>query len=93
MGWDRVTGTQRRAGRPGDVMGVLMAEKRAAGGKKPDVEYTTLRFYAQDGEELSELASAEKKTIAEVYRELLAPLVKKRLIQRTEERLRKMKGE
>lgn len=75
-------------------MDVLMAAKKTA--KKatpaPPGGWTTFRLYGPDGEELSDLARDEGKTIADLYRELLAPLVKARLIERTEQKLKKMKG-
>lgn len=60
-------------------------------GKKEDKEYTTFRIYADDGEDLSDLASMEDKTISELYREVCAPLIRKRRIQRTEEKLNRLK--
>lgn len=79
----------------GRVAGVLTVTDDKKPGKKtkgdPDVEYTTFRVYADDGEDISDLADMEKKTIAELYRELCAPLIRKRRIQRTEEKLKRLK--
>lgn len=67
-----------------------MDEKKDMKGK---VEYTTFRLFAEDGEALSDLASLERKTIAELFRELCAPLIRKRLTQKTEEKLKRLKRE
>ena len=66
--------------------------KKPESGKAADGGWTTFRLYAEDGEALSDLAKEEKVTIADLYRELLAPIIKERLIRRTEEKLKKMKG-
>ena len=79
---------------------VAMAKDRTSKGKdasvvgeKAKTEYTTFRIHAADGENLSELASLEGTTIAELYRELCAPLVRKRLIAKAKERLEKLEGQ
>lgn len=76
-----------------DVL-IMAARKSAKKGpaKAPPGGWTTFRLYGPDGEELGDLARDEGKTIADLYRELLAPLVKARLIERTEQKLKKMKG-
>ncbi len=58
---------------------------------KKKIEYTTLRLYADDGEDLSDLADMEEKTIAEMYRLLCAALVRERRIKKTEEKLNRLK--
>lgn len=71
-----------------------MAAKKVT--KKADDEgaaWTTFRLHAEDGEALRDLAKEEGKTIADLYRELFAATVKNRLIERTEARLKKMKGQ
>ena len=72
---------------------IVAKEEKPKGAKKPDAEYTTFRLYAEDGEDLSDLAAMEGKTISELYREVCAPLIRKRRIQRTEEKLRRLKKE
>jgi hypothetical protein len=75
-------------------MDVLMADEKKPGKQKSaKPEYTTFRIFAEDGEDLSDLADKEDKTIAELYRELCAPLIRKRLIQKTREHLKKLEGE
>jgi hypothetical protein len=56
-------------------------------------EWTTMRIYGEDGEELSELAKAERKTIAEIFRLYLKPVIRERLIPLADARLRRLKGE
>ena len=73
------------------VLTVDEKQPKPAKGPKPD--YTTFRIFAEDGEDLSDLADLEGKTIAELYRELCAPLIRKRRIQRMEERLKRLKKE
>lgn len=58
--------------------------------KKP--QYTTLRFFQEDGEDISDLADMEGKTIAQLYRELCAPVIRQRRIALMEERLKRLKG-
>ena len=60
-------------------------------GAKDKADYTTFRVFADDGEDLSDLADMEGKTIAQLYRELCAPLIRKRRIQKTEEKLARLK--
>lgn len=96
---------QRRAVRPGDEMSVLTVgkSKKPSGGggganrppRRPvdGTEWTTFRIHAEDGDELGDLAKEEGQTIAELYRALLAPIVRERLIERTEAKLRKLQGQ
>lgn len=65
-----------------------MGEDKSAKSKN---EFTTFRIYAEDGEDLSDLAQMEGKTISDLYRELCAPLIRKRRITRTEEKLKRLK--
>jgi hypothetical protein len=77
-------------------MSAIMADEvsKPTGKKKLDAaDYTTFRVYATDGEDLSDLAAMEGKTIADLYRELIAPIIRKRRIQKTEEKLRRLKKE
>lgn len=67
---------------------VIVTEKKEL---KAKVEFTTFRLFAEDGEALSDLASLERKTIAEIYRELCAPIIHKRLMAKTEEKLKRLK--
>jgi hypothetical protein len=69
----------------------LMAEEAKKPKRGTDPEYTTFRIYAEDGEDISDLAQMEGKTISDLYRELCAPLIRKRRIQKTEEKLRRLK--
>lgn len=62
----------------------------APGDKKP--RYTTLRLYAEDGEDLSNLADLQNKTIADFYRETFGKRVRDMLIEETKKRLKKLEG-
>ncbi len=55
-------------------------------------EWTTFRIFAQDGDELGDLAKEARLTIAEMYHQLLAPIVKEQLIVKMREKLRKLEG-
>jgi len=61
-------------------MGLTMAasKKRPSAGKK-ELDYTTFRIYAKDGENLSELADKRNQNIADCYRELFAETVREML--------------
>ncbi len=72
---------------PGDALEAIEGGGGDAAKSGQAVEYTTLRVFAEDGEDLSELADKSNKTIAVIYRELLRPLVKKVLIERIKQRL------
>jgi hypothetical protein len=70
-----------------------VAEKPNDVKSKDKEAYTTMRLYVADGEDLSDLADMEGKTIAQLYRELCAPLIRKRRIAKTEEKLRRLKAQ
>lgn len=55
-------------------------------------EYSTFRIFAQDGEDLSELASKLGITIAELFRQECAPIIRGKLLQKMEERLRDLRA-
>jgi len=73
------------------MRGALMAEKKPARAK-PDPEYTTFRVFADDGEDISDLARLSGKTIAELYREVCAPLIRARRLKELEEQLKRLKN-
>ena len=58
-------------------------------GKK---QFTTFRLYAEDGEDLSELADKLNKSIADVYREKFSKLIREELAEVTRKRLRELEG-
>jgi hypothetical protein len=64
-------------------------EKKAA---KP--RYTTLRLHGDDGDNLSDLADAMGKTIADTYRDMgLADKVRAELLKVTEAKVKRLKGQ
>lgn len=68
-------------------MGALaMADEKKAA--KPPT--TTLRVYDRDGEELADLARLRGVTVAELYRDVLAPLVRQALKRDMQERIKKL---
>ena len=70
-----------------------MAEKKSGRAEELEVPlYSTFRIYAQDGEDLSELASKTGVTIAEIFRSECAPAIRARLLQKMEERLRDLRA-
>lgn len=76
------------------MRGALMAEKKSARGGAPkpaDVEYTTFRVFADDGEDLSDLARLMGLTIAELYHEVCAPLIRAKRVKELEEQLKQLK--
>lgn len=76
------------------MRGALMAEKKPARGsaaKPAEVEYTTFRVYANDGEDLSDLARLMGMTIAELYRDVCAPMIRARRVKALEEQLKQLK--
>jgi hypothetical protein len=75
---------------------LTVADEKTGSGRKPksgdaELKYSTFRLYADDAEDLSDLAGMEGKTVADLYRELCAPLIRRRRIQRTEEKLKRLK--
>lgn len=74
-------------------MGALaVADDKKPKGKDVKASFTTFRIYEADGEDLSDLSSLEGKTAADVYREHCAPIIRKLLKSRMEERLKKLNG-
>lgn len=71
-------------------MSVATVAEDKATGKDAKVGFTTFRIYEADGEDLSDLAKLENKTAADVFRDLCAPLIRKLLKERMEERLKKL---
>jgi hypothetical protein len=70
----------------------MAKEKSARGASVPaEPEYTTFRIYAGDGEDLSDLARLCGLTIAELYREVCAPLIRARRVKELEDQLKKLK--
>jgi hypothetical protein len=67
--------------------------RRAQKGGTPEPDYTTFRVFADDGEDISDLARLMGKTIAEVYRELCAPLIRGRRVKLLREQLSSLEGE
>lgn len=53
--------------------------------------YTTFRIYATDGDELGELARLLNVTVAEAYREVCAQIVRKKRIEKLEQKLKELK--
>ena len=82
----------RLAAKWGTMSVLTMADKPAGRSDKKKEAYTTIRLFVPDGEDLSDLADMEGKTIAEMYRELCAALIRKRRIALTEEKLKRLKG-
>lgn len=68
-----------------------MATKKNEKGKGREDEYTTCRLYTPDGEDLSDLATLTGQTVAEVYRDVCAQLVRKKRIEHLEAKLRELK--
>jgi hypothetical protein len=58
----------------------------------PTPHYSTFRIFGEDGANLIDLARERKKTVAELYRELLAPVVREQLIPVASRRLEKLKA-
>lgn len=71
--------------------GLMAKEKPARGARNDEPSYTTFRLYADDGEDLSDLARLCGLTIAELYREVCAPLVRARRVKELEDQLKKLK--
>lgn len=77
------------------MRGAVMTEKKPAKrtpkGDQPEPDYTTFRVYADDGEDISDLARLLGETIADVYRELCAPMIRARRVKLLEEQLKQLK--
>jgi hypothetical protein len=71
-------------------MGLTMSKEKEGKSKDAKPGFTTFRIYEADGEDLSDLASLEGETAADVYQKHCAPVIRKLLKTRMEERLRKL---
>ncbi|HVL13570.1 MAG TPA: hypothetical protein VM529_13465 [Gemmata sp.] len=69
---------------------LTMAKQQPPEKGKP--KFTTFRLYAEDGEDLSELADKLNKSIADVYREKFSRLIREELAEVTRKRLRELEG-
>lgn len=61
-----------------------------SGDKKP--EYTTFRLYVEDGENLSELADKRGLSVAKLYRQMFAEIVRRELIEEAKKRLKDLES-
>ncbi len=66
----------------------MPAEK---GGRKPQPETTTLRVHLPDGQDISELAAMENRSAADVYRDYCSELIRQKLKERMQNRLKDLK--
>lgn len=58
--------------------------------KKP--EYTTFRLFVEDGENLSELADKRGLSVAKLYRQMFAEIVRRELIEEAKKRLKDLES-
>lgn len=59
--------------------------------KQPQPETTTVRVHLDDGQDISELASLEGRSAADVYREYCAAMIREKLTARLKKRLDDLK--
>ena len=59
--------------------------------RKPQPETTTVRVHLEDGQDISELASLESRSAADVFREYCAGIIRQKLRERMEKRLGDLK--
>ncbi len=71
-------------------MRTAVAKKTEGSGAQPKPDFTTLRIYQNDGDDISDLAALLGLTAADAYQQHVAPVVKKLLKERLQERLKKM---